>query len=140
MKEEKKELFSQRIVAGRRTYFFDVRETQDGTRYLVISESRLVDGEYKHDRIMIFQEHIPAFIEGLKRTLKFMKRMDKVKAYDIEEIRKKYPRAYMKWTKEEDETLRDEYLRGKTIGELAKIFQRKPSAIHSRLRKLGLLK
>ena len=140
MTKEKKELFSERVVAGRRTYFFDVKESQDGAKYLVISESKLVgEGDYEHNRIMIFQEHIPTFIEGLKKVTQFIMSCDKAKAYDIEEIRQKYPKAYMKWTKEEDDNLRNEYFKGKTIEELAMIFQRKPSAIRSRLQKLGLL-
>jgi len=96
---ERKELFSEKIIAGRRTYFFDVKESIDGTRYLVISESKQISEEdYEHHRIMVFQEHIPIFVKGLNKALKFMKRID----------------------------------------ELASIFQRKPSAIRSRLQKLGL--
>ena len=136
---ERKELFSEKIVAGRRTYFFDVKESIDGTRYLVISESKQISEEnYEHHRIMVFQEHIPIFVKGLNKALKFMKRISKTKAYEVEEIRQKYPKAYMKWTKEEEDALRNYYLQGKTIDELASIFQRKPSAIRSRLQKLGL--
>jgi len=136
---ERKELFSEKIIAGRRTYFFDVKESIDGTRYLVISELKQVSEEdYEHHRIMVFQEHIPIFVKGLNKALKFMKRISKTKAYEVEEIRQKYPKAYMKWTKEEEDALRNYYLQGKTIDELASIFQRKPSAIRSRLQKLGL--
>ena len=136
---ERKELFSEKIIAGRRTYFFDVKESIDGTRYLVISESKQISEEdYEHHRIMVFQEHIPIFVKGLNKALKFMKRISKTKAYEVEEIRQKYPKAYMKWTKEEEDALRNYYLQGKTIDELASIFQRKPSAIRSRLQKLGL--
>ncbi|MEN4006879.1 MAG: hypothetical protein PQ964_05960 [Methanobacteriaceae archaeon] len=45
----------------------------------------------------------------------------------------------MIWTEDEDNILKDEYIRGKRIDELASIFQRKPGAIRSRLQKLGLL-
>ncbi len=40
MTGEKKELFTERVLAGNRTYFFDVKEAKDGTKYLVISESK----------------------------------------------------------------------------------------------------
>jgi len=56
-----------------------------------------------------------------------------------EKIRQKYPRAYVKWSREEDENLQNEYASGQQIGELVKRFQRQPSAIRSRLRKLGLM-
>ncbi|MEG4342278.1 hypothetical protein QUB70_03170 [Microcoleus sp. A003_D6] len=56
-----------------------------------------------------------------------------------EKIRLKYPRAYVKWTRDEDDNLKNEYASGQEIGELAKKFQRQPAAIRSRLQKLGLM-
>ena len=56
-----------------------------------------------------------------------------------EKIRQKYPRAYVKWSQDEDENLKKEYAIGQQIGELAQRFQRQPSAIRSRLQKLGLI-
>jgi hypothetical protein len=56
-----------------------------------------------------------------------------------EKIRQKHPRAYVKWSPEEDEKLKNEYVSGQQIGELAKQFQRQSSAIRSRLQKLGLI-
>jgi len=57
----------------------------------------------------------------------------------MSEIRKKYPRAYEKWTEDEDARLRAEFAKGAAKSELAALFQRRLSAIRSRLRKLGLL-
>ncbi|MCY7382168.1 MAG: hypothetical protein LH628_06220 [Microcoleus sp. CAN_BIN18] len=56
-----------------------------------------------------------------------------------EKIRQKYPRAYVKWSREEDENLQNEYTSGQQIGELVNKFQRQPAAIRSRLQKLGLI-
>jgi hypothetical protein len=64
---------------------------------------------------------------------------DRAKTHDVEIIRQKYPRAYVKWSREEDEKLKNEYASGQQIGELAKKFQRQSGAIRSRLRKLGLI-
>jgi len=140
MTDERKELFSERVPAGSRTYFFDVKESADGIKYLVISESRQMGGEsYEHNRVMVFQEHLVAFDEGFNEAVKFMIGEGNSKAYDIEQIRREYPKAYAKWTEEEDARLRNEHFQGRTANELAKSFQRKPSAIRSRLRKLGLL-
>lgn len=136
----KTELFSEKITAGSRTYFLDVKESRDGTKYLVISESRKGGKEdYEHNRIMIFQEYIPAFAKGLKKALKFAKRSSEAETYCVEEIRQEYPKAYAKWTEDEDGVLRDKYLQGDTVDELARIFQRQPNALRSRLRKLGLV-
>ena len=56
-----------------------------------------------------------------------------------EKIRQKYPRAYVKWSQDEDENLKKEYASCQQIGELAQGFQRQPGAIRSRLQKLGLI-
>ncbi len=56
-----------------------------------------------------------------------------------EKIRQKYPRAYVKWSQDEDENLKKEYASCQQIGELAQRFQRQPGAIRSRLQKLGLM-
>ena len=56
-----------------------------------------------------------------------------------EKIRQKYPRAYVKWSQDEDEKLKKEYASCQQIGELAQRFQRQPAAIRSRLQKLGLM-
>ncbi len=88
---------------------------------------------------MVFQEHLVAFKDGLNKAFKFMLEEGKSKAYDDEQIRREYPKAYAKWTEEEDIRLKNEYAQGKTISDLADTFQRKPSAIHARLQKLRLL-
>ena len=56
-----------------------------------------------------------------------------------EKIRQKYPRAYVKWSQDEDENLKNEYASGQKIGELASKFQRQPAVIRSRLQKLGVM-
>ena len=55
-------------------------------------------------------------------------------------IRQDYPMAYAAWSAEEDTRLRTAYSQGKTIPELAQLFQRQPGGIRSRLVKLGLIK
>ncbi len=62
------------------------------------------------------------------------------KAYSADEIRRFYPKAYLPWTEDEDRRLAEAYQQGKKIGDLVDMFQRQPSAIRSRLRKLGLVK
>jgi len=63
---------------------------------------------------------------------------EKLRAYTFDEIHVKYPKAYAKWSPEDDEKLKNLYQSGKTNDELAYIFQRKTGAIESRLVKLGL--
>jgi hypoxanthine phosphoribosyltransferase len=58
------------------------------------------------------------------------------KAEPFSEIRQKCPKAYERWTKEDDELLVNMFRQGKSIAELANHFQRKKGAIRSRLKKL----
>jgi hypothetical protein len=53
-------------------------------------------------------------------------------------IKRRYPRAYDKWTAEEDGLLEQKYTEGTSLEDLATIFQRRPGAITSRLFKLKL--
>jgi DNA helicase-2/ATP-dependent DNA helicase PcrA len=61
------------------------------------------------------------------------------KAYSVEKIRIEHPNAYKKWFSEEDEALKKIFIKIQSIDELSKLFKRKPGAIRSRLKKLGLL-
>jgi len=62
----------------------------------------------------------------------------KKKSYTFEEIRQKYPRAYMVWTEEEENQLMDLIDQGMTTGEMAVKLQRKIGAIRSRIKKMEL--
>ncbi len=135
--QEKKELFTHKVVAGGRTYFFDVRETKEGVKYLVISESKQEGSSYAHRRVMVFEENLQAFADGLQKALNFLKAKPELSS--IEKVRQRYPRAYNRWSDEEDEQLKVKWQAGMSIRELASYCQRQPSAVRSRLIKLGLL-
>ena len=61
------------------------------------------------------------------------------KKYSVKNVRREYPNAYKKWTKNEDQKLVQEYKNGRSISELADSHGRKKGAIRSRLKKLGLI-
>ena len=68
---EREELYSQRVRAGKRTYFFDVRTTRGGDYYVTITESKKVfndDGFYyqKH-KIFLYKEDFNKFQDSLNR-------------------------------------------------------------------------
>jgi len=130
----RKELYSEKVTAGSRTYFFDVKESKEGKKYLVISESR---AGQDHQRVMIFDEYLDAFTVGFKQALKFLrpKRLPK----QVIQARGQYPRAYENWSAEEEQTVVKKYQSGNSIEELAAEFKRNPGAIRSRLRKLGMI-
>lgn len=136
--EERKEIFSQKVRAGNRTYFFDVKQSKEKTQYLVISESKSKGTKFEHHRVMIFEEDIDAFIAGFEKTVDFIREGQKPKSYSVEKFRQQFPKAYTKWTADDDMILRSKYDEGISIAELSIILQRKPGAIRSRLVKLGI--
>jgi hypothetical protein len=100
MEKKRPELFSISMAAGSRTYFFDVKESVNGNKYLKISESRRdPEGEFEHSRVMVYEEHIEQFLEGLKQAVQLMTQEEK--AYSVERIRLQHPKAYARWTEEE---------------------------------------
>lgn len=67
---EKEEIYSKVMRAGRRTYFFDVRETKAGDYYLTITESKKFtndDGSfhYKKHKIYLYKEDFSEFRDHL---------------------------------------------------------------------------
>ncbi len=64
----RKDLFSERVRARGRVYFFDVREAKGGSRYLVISESRRIPEGHARSRLVIFPDVLNEFGEVLRRA------------------------------------------------------------------------
>lgn len=63
---EKEEIFSKILRAGRRTYFFDVRSTRAGDYYVTITESKKTiedDGSlsFKKHKIYLYKEDFEEF-------------------------------------------------------------------------------
>lgn len=122
--EVKKELFSEKVSAGSRTYFFDVKESVDGVKYLVITESReAVEETRKRNRVMIFQDNMSAFNEEFIKAIEFMFGENESKVYSIQEIRQKYPKAYERWTEKEDVHLKMSLIKAKQLTNWQKFFK-----------------
>ena len=57
----------------------------------------------------------------------------------LAKIRETHPNAYMPWSKEEDERLKEDFLSGKPQKDLVDSFGRQKGSIRARLIKLGLI-
>lgn len=74
----KEELYSQSISAGKRKYFFDVKETRGGDKFIVIAESRkLFDnntGNFYFDKskMFLYKEDFEKFQNGLANAISFI--------------------------------------------------------------------
>ena len=71
------EIFSKVLRAGRRTYFFDVRETKAGDYYLTITESKKFTNEdgtfyYKKHKIYLYKEDFDDFNSSFNETFDFI--------------------------------------------------------------------
>ncbi|MBP5547955.1 MAG: DUF3276 family protein [Bacteroidales bacterium] len=75
---QKEELYSQSISAGKRKYFFDVKETRGGDKFIVIAESRkLFDNNtgnfyYEKNKMFLYKEDFEKFQKGLENALHFI--------------------------------------------------------------------
>ena len=56
------------VKAGGRTYFFDFKESQNGQKFLVLTESRWAKGgnEYLRSSILLFPEQAKEFSQVLR--------------------------------------------------------------------------
>jgi hypothetical protein len=68
MENQDKELYSEKVTAGKRTYFLDLKEKHNGDHVIKITESRKNDGENIRSTIMIFQEDFDKFFEALDKV------------------------------------------------------------------------
>ncbi len=74
---EREELFSKRIRAGKRTYFFDVKSTRSLDYYITITESRRHQKEdgfvYEKHKMFLYKEDFEKFSEGLREAIDHVK-------------------------------------------------------------------
>jgi hypothetical protein len=86
---EREEVFSKKVRAGKRTYFFDVKATRSNDYYITITESkkRLEDGVFIKHKIFLYKEDFEKFAEGLKDTVEYIKANQEVveKRYEYTE-------------------------------------------------------
>jgi hypothetical protein len=73
----KNEIYSQRVRAGKRTYFFDVKSTRSNDYYLTITESKRRYKEegyfYEKHKIFLYKEDFNKFLEALQGTIDHVK-------------------------------------------------------------------
>lgn len=76
-KNQKEEIFTRVVRAGKRTYFFDVKATRKDDYYLTITESKKRLGKegkvfYEKHKIFLYKEDFEKFSEGLKETVEYI--------------------------------------------------------------------
>lgn len=74
----KEELYSQSISAGKRKYFFDVKETKGGDKFITIAESRKIFDDktgnfyFEKNKMFLYKEDFEKFQKGLSNAFHFI--------------------------------------------------------------------
>lgn len=77
METTQEEIYSKVLRAGRRTYFFDVRETKASDYYMTITESKKYSNDdgtffYKKHKIYLYKEDFSDFKANLSEVIDFI--------------------------------------------------------------------
>ena len=89
---DREEIFSKKVKAGKRTYFFDVKSTRGNDLFMTITESKRTGSaesgnvNYEKHKIFLYKEDFEKFIEGLQETIEYIrqKQMDAPSSSTIE--------------------------------------------------------
>lgn len=78
MENDREEIYSKAVRAGKRTYFFDVKATRNNDYYLTITESKKkLDTEgnqnFEKHKIFLYKEDFEKFAEGLDEIVEYIK-------------------------------------------------------------------
>ena len=68
MENQDKDLYSEKVPAGKRTYFIDLKEKYNGDRVVKITESRKNGDEFLRTTVLIFQEDFEKFFDALEKV------------------------------------------------------------------------
>ena len=82
-KNDRGDLFSKAVRAGKRTYFFDVKSTKGSEYYLTITESKKrfgPDGKffYEKHKIFLYKEDFEKFADGFDEAIEYIKEFSPV--------------------------------------------------------------
>jgi len=84
---QRDEVYSKKVRAGKRTYFFDVKATKGNDYYLIITESKRAfeDGQYVKHKIFLYKEDFNKFLAGLSESITHVKE-ELMPDYDFEQF------------------------------------------------------
>ena len=75
--QDKLEIYSKRVRAGKRTYFFDIKSTRSNDFYLTITESKKRFKEdgffYEKHKVFLYKEDFKKFVDALQETIDHLK-------------------------------------------------------------------
>jgi hypothetical protein len=108
-RNQKEEVFSKRIKAGKRTYFIDVKSTRGEDYYITITESKKklgAPGYVKH-KIFLYKEDFNKFLAGLNEAVDHVK-TELIPDFDFEKFNHEGSYTYQDEEYEEVEEIESE--------------------------------
>ena len=88
---DRDEIFSKKVKAGKRTYFFDIKSTRASDYYITITESkRRMNGDgfsYEKHKIFLYKEDFLKFVSALNEAVDHVK-TDLMPDFDFEQFEK----------------------------------------------------
>jgi hypothetical protein len=80
--DKKNEIYSKKVRAGKRTYFFDIKATKSEELYITLTESKKVMDDngveqYQKHKIFLYKEDFENFREGLDDVLSKIESLSK---------------------------------------------------------------
>jgi hypothetical protein len=77
-RNDRDEIFSKAVRAGKRTYFFDVKATRKNDYFLTITERKKRfedDGNFRYEKhkIFLYKEDFEKFVDGLESSIDYIK-------------------------------------------------------------------
>lgn len=78
MSDDREEVYSKAVKAGKRTYFLDVKATRNNDYYLTITESKKKfdkegNASFEKHKIFLYKEDFEKFTEGLEEVIDVVK-------------------------------------------------------------------
>jgi hypothetical protein len=82
---QREEVFSKSVRAGKRTYFFDVKSTKAQDFYLTITESKKRLGDdgnpyFEKHKIFLYREDFQKFLDGLNEAMNHVATLKPIEA------------------------------------------------------------
>ena len=134
-----KDLFNIQMSSHSGEIYFDIKKDPQED-YLKITQSKFLGSdERRREKIFISRSELIEFRNAINKVINYWNLEIKEKSAKKINKAELQGNAYLPWEKEADEYLTSLYKEGKSIKELAEIFERQKGGIRSRLKKLGLI-
>ncbi len=118
-RSQRDEVYSIRVPAGKRTYFFDVKTTRSGQDYFItITESKRVgENRYEKHKIFLYKEDFGKFLNALNDVIRYI-REECLPEYEFKDLPEMLSETHGHEEEEVEETHEEEDTTSELLNEL----------------------